>query len=171
MVELLNNFPSRSYVWVNSGGLPPTLMEVNRPATWSWEVLAIVCPRAVILGERFGAKNSFNVFLKSIYSQRKGAQMQRVWWLAVEGLGDLFIVTHENMGSIEGVNLGLWIRRFKVGMMMAPLWARHHCLMGWDRVWCFSLHSYAKVVRCADGWRPPFVVSKISWIDERHSRA
>ena len=35
MVELLNNFPNRSYVWVNSGGLPPTLMEANRPATWS----------------------------------------------------------------------------------------------------------------------------------------
>lgn len=74
----------------------------------------------------------------------------------VEGLGDLFIVSHEK-GSIEGVDLGLWIRRFKVGMMMAPLWARHHCLMGWDRVDVSACLLTLKLYVARMGGGPPLL--------------
>ena len=85
-------------------------------------------------GSDFGAKNSFVVFLKSICSQGKVLKcngLMACGWRSWR----LFSWVTKKKGSTEGVDLGLWIRRFEVGMiLMAALWARHHCLMGWDKV-------------------------------------
>ena len=105
LAGLLNRFPNRSYVWVNSGGLPPTLMEVNRPATWSNGVnfqlgssgdrLSKGCD---IGGAILELKIRLLCVLKSIYSQRKGAQMYRSDGLRLKVLATFFRESRKNNG-------------------------------------------------------------------------